>query len=1248
VTETYAAGHTKVVAFYSSADGAGRSCMVANVALILASRGYRVLIADLDLASPSLYCYLAAFLPVGDTPTKAPIRLSCEFRDPRGAVEFTGPTGDSTVQLADFTVRRADILNRGYDFVLIDTPAGPDSVPVTTELADVLVLGYSLNNQLMDKAKRYAAAIQHGKRGQDIQVLPVPMRVDLAAGGGTARMRAKGRRQFAWLLAGLDDDSRRHYWNSVEIPYAPDYAVEESLPFLDDSSDQRDRLVSAYAALAAVLAPGPSRARNAAVTDQSRARYCAARLAAAGGNTPLTVVHAAADRYWAEWLEAELRRMGLAASRMRADRMDARRYQSGSVLLLVSKRLLALPGIEELLAPLAAGRSPGDHVPLAVTVDGSRLFGARFETLGYLDLAGRNARSTRDELASYYQASQGSDVSLRSQRYYPGRKEGLRTSLPARLGVCRGRDDILDRIRDHFTSPAGDNPMTLTGVPGIGKSELALEYASRFAAAYDLVYLVSADSVHAVQAGFAGLAALTNLARLGGDAGLAALRELESGLTDERWLLIYDGADDPAVLDGYLPRSGRGHVLVTSRDSLAGSSAQIPVAALDPRDADTLLLDLVPEIPPGVARDLAAALNAVPLALRLAAAWIRVVVDRLLTSGATPGTATANAVEEFRDQLGYGAAGTAPAEPPPDSLRVTASLLIELLRGDQHGPAAAFLLETCAFLAPIGLSQRLLRSPGMLAQLTKVDPAMADPVVLHNVLQVLVTYGFSPLGETPRAPLRIHPLVLKVLRDQMAPERHAERAATVTRMLAASAPLDIDDDVIGFANVYTELQQHLEPSGAPRQTEYSVRRWLVNQVRFLWQKETVSAWRTATELGERLADFWAVTLPDKDDDTLLLRLRTQLANVYRSQCRFGRAHALDRDVLYRQRRVLGVRHLRTLMTARSYGADLRLVGDFQGALLEDQSTWQAFARTLGDNHLMTIIASSNLALSELLYGEPEQALERQQADIVRCRRVLSERPTQLAWIQLHVGTVLRELGRYEESRAALSDAQVDFEDLVAGGVLAPTVWAVLRTAAGLAITERRLGRPSLAATERTLAACRDTYGDLYPDLLALYLSRAGALHAEGRHDEAVGQVGEAVRGYTSVFGAGHPFTRLSQIDQSIYALAAGETGIADAASEAGLLALEEALGFRHLWSLAAAVARANVLAETGRLEEARALEERTLAEYRRRVGQNHPFTRIAGKNAAITRLLLNEAKGADGSGTEIQRRQAIELDAPPY
>lgn len=1234
---------TTVVAFYSYADGAGRSSMVASIALILAGYGHRVLVIDHHLTSPSLHRYFAAFLPT-DPGSRAVVRLECDFVNRRGSVDFAGPRAGSAEPPGGFRLARADLAGRDYEFVLIDTPAGHDSVASTRELADILVLGYTLNKQWMEKAAEHAQAIVSSGRGPAIRVLPVPMRVDQRAGGLTARMRMEGRRQFAWLLTDMADAQRQRYWDAIEVPYEPDYAIEEGLPFLDDPSDQRDRLLAAYRRLAALLAPGADPAATAQATDQTRLRYLTARLAAAGGTAGVTVLHVPADRLWAEWVTEELLGMSVPAVRKRVDQVDAIDLGSDSVLLLVSEHLLADPGREQYLPLLAGARSAVGRAQLGVSTDGRRLPGDRFPALGYLNLAGKSAQEARAELASYYQVP-GPASPAPGKFPAAGMTNKPLSNVPVRDGTCGGRDDALDQIRDHFTSGSCQDPLVVAGPPGIGKSQLSLEYAYRFGADYDLVFWIRAYSVQTIRAGLAELAGLTRPARPGGDAGMAALRELSAEPAESmRWLLIYDGADTLAVLEGLVPDPGHGHVLITTR-ATPDVTARLALTPLSTPDAGMMLAALVPDLSPFEALPVAMALDGIPLALVLAAGVIRGLTGQMLRGGASPAAAADGVAEELRARLvadGIAADGTA------DPVRAIVGLLMEALISEERGAAARLLIQTCAFLAPIGMSRRLLRSAGMLARLTEADADLADPVLLHTVLRVLTTYGVLLRRDEPLASLQVHPRVMELLREKLTPDERAERVTAVTKMLAESAPLDMDDDVIRHDEIYAELVHHAEASGALEQSDDDVRRWLVNQVRFLWQLETVSAWRTAASLGEGLARRWTATLPDKEDDVLLLRLRTQLANVYRSLGDFDRAREMDDDVLRRQRRVHGVRHLRSLMTARSYGADLRLAGDFEGALLEDQSTWQAFSLTLGDDHLMTLTASGNLALSELLNGDMEQALERQEGDLIRCRWMSSERPWQEAWILRRIGILLRELGRYEQSLDRLRMARDGFEDLMARGVVMPATRTTLRTAADLAISERRLGRPDRAATSRALEECRHTYGDLDPNIPALALSLAGDLHAVSRHDDAVSQAQSARQASLAVFGAAHPFTRLCEVDLSGYALAAGQVRMADRMSEMGFSALDRTLGDRHPWSLAAAVARANVLVAVGRLDDAAALEERALRGYRRRMGPDHRYTRAVGINAAHTRLLANEPGLASGAGEGSERRQTIELDIPPY
>src|SRR3954465_1267346 len=68
-----------VVTFYSYKGGVGRSFTLANIAVLLARWGYRVLAVDWDLEAPGLHHYFAPILP--RQPKGGVIDLAHDFRD---------------------------------------------------------------------------------------------------------------------------------------------------------------------------------------------------------------------------------------------------------------------------------------------------------------------------------------------------------------------------------------------------------------------------------------------------------------------------------------------------------------------------------------------------------------------------------------------------------------------------------------------------------------------------------------------------------------------------------------------------------------------------------------------------------------------------------------------------------------------------------------------------------------------------------------------------------------------------------------------------------------------------------------------------------------------------------------------------------------------------------------------------------------------------------------------------------------
>jgi WD40 repeat protein len=160
-----------------------------------------------------------------------------------------------------------------------------------------------------------------------------------------------------------------------------------------------------------------------------------------------------------------------------------------------------------------------------------------------------------------------------------------------------GRDDDLHHLHDLLTGgardPVGIRPTGLTGMGGIGKTQLAVEYAYRFARDYPQgVYWVNAAP--SVEAGLAELGTILG-------ASVDASREVQIVAAFDALkalpnsLLVLDNLEDPAALSRPLAPARvltrlPGHVLFTTRRTNIGDLAKFEIGVLAEPAALCLLL----------------------------------------------------------------------------------------------------------------------------------------------------------------------------------------------------------------------------------------------------------------------------------------------------------------------------------------------------------------------------------------------------------------------------------------------------------------------------------------------------------------------------------------------------------------------------------------------------------------------------------------------------------------------------------
>ncbi len=518
---------------------------------------------------------------------------------------------------------------------------------------------------------------------------------------------------------------------------------------------------------------------------EDRVRALADRLREEGVDARLDQYEVSPPRGWHLWMEAEIEAADfvLVVATETYERRRRGREEKGKGLgvrfegAILSQTLYDEALLNENVIPVVFASSDAAHVPIFLKAVSRYDLGSeggyeslyrrltdqpriRKPPLGRLRTLAPRARWQRFAAGSIW------NVPHRQNRSFTGREEELAA--------------LREALRRKGSAALGQT-QAISGLGGIGKTQTAVEYANRYQKDYQAVLWVRAETEAELAGGFSDLATVLDLPEKDAKDQEAAIEAVKRWLeSNASWLLVLDNADNPELVEPFLPVAHRGHVLLTSRArNLSRLEIARPVRldTLQRDEAVAFLLKRTEREDAGEAQRLAAAelaaeLGDLPLALVQAAAYIH---DRQCRFD--------DYLASYRERpLRLLESG----EPDGYSASVATTWALNFEAVERASAASAEILHLSAFLAPERIPVEILTLGAMELGSTlssALVDAAEDPLALGDLLRPLSRYSLIEQDPETRT-FSVHRMVKQVVRaglDQEDRHRWAERAVRALR-----------------------------------------------------------------------------------------------------------------------------------------------------------------------------------------------------------------------------------------------------------------------------------------------------------------------------------------------------------------------------------------------------------------------------------------------------------------------------------
>ncbi|KNG84272.1 hypothetical protein ANOM_008428 [Aspergillus nomiae NRRL 13137] len=192
------------------------------------------------------------------------------------------------------------------------------------------------------------------------------------------------------------------------------------------------------------------------------------------------------------------------------------------------------------------------------------------------------ADSHKNKLWQEYAAATGASAAKAFLEYWPRKKEDTPKTVHFVVPFARnhrfvGRQEEIDRLEELISTPDGPKKIAITGLGGVGKTQVALELAYRMQDREDecSIFWIPCTSYEAVEQACMAIAQTIGIQAVN-PAEVKEHLKAHFSQRNGKWLLIFDNADDmdmwmkgsktSSALKDFLPCNNNGHTIFTTRN----------------------------------------------------------------------------------------------------------------------------------------------------------------------------------------------------------------------------------------------------------------------------------------------------------------------------------------------------------------------------------------------------------------------------------------------------------------------------------------------------------------------------------------------------------------------------------------------------------------------------------------------------------------------------------------------------------